>query len=97
VITGGGLHRRVLKRVFNYYQKIERTDQLLECKLLKTLRYMYKVGGEKLAFVGAAVLVDSLDRVEASKFLIRRDSTKTEQYLLKHLRDQMHVKGLRCD
>jgi hypothetical protein len=97
VITGGGLRRKVHKRVFKFYKNIEKTDQALECKLLKTLQYLYKVGGEKLEFVGAAVLVDSIDRPEASKFLIKRNSNQKETYLLQHLKDQMNYSGIRCD
>lgn len=97
IITAGGLMRGVHDKANSFYKSIEHIDIPLECKLHKTLKVVYSNGGEKLEFNGAAIIVDSLKRKEISNFRISRPKNQRETFLLKHLKDQMSVKGLRCD
>lgn len=97
IITAGGLLRGVHDQAKAFYESIEHLDIPLECKLYKTLKTIYSKGGEKLEFNGAAIIVDSLDRKEISKFKISKPRNQRESFMLKHLRDQMAVRGLKCD
>jgi hypothetical protein len=98
VITAGGLKRDVHQKTMAYYQSIKNNTETLECKLLRTLRYMHKVGGEYLDFIGASVTVDSLDRNEVSHFWMKREKNQlNEKYLLTQIKYQMHHKGIKCD
>lgn len=97
VITGGGLKGGVHKKTADFYRAIKDDNISLECKLLKTLSYMYTVGGEYLNFKGAAIVVDSFKYQDLSYFWMRLDNNQREDVLLQQISYQMIHKGFRCD
>lgn len=95
VITGGGLEAGVLDAAVNAYQSQPR-DISFTCRLFRTLRELYKAGGEVKEFAGSSITVDGPGKAEIMHVQTDTFNGGGQLDMLTRLHDELKAKGEDC-
>ena len=91
IVIGGGLEANVLEAARDFNDALP-SETSLPCRLYRTLREVYRAGGEKKDFRGASVTVDFPSRSK----LMHWEARGAEGTLLETIHNQMHQEGHVC-